>query len=151
MSARAPTVPISTGQSFQINLIFGPEWNSFLRGSIEGQKNFIINAFDPGLGRVGEFLNNNMISRMHYWTGAMVSTTGLHKEGVLRYVHEVPVPYAAKENRRPGDKPGFGPHNFWEPAINDTIQRAIPILIDELIRYIVSHFGGPNIMKGRGR
>lgn len=86
-----------------------------------------------------------MIQRMHLLTGKMRATTTLSKVSVLRYVHSVPVPYAGAENRRPGVKGGFGPHNFWEPAIQTTIMRAIPMLIDELIRYIVSHFGGPRI------
>lgn len=145
MSARAPNVPLSTGQGFNIKLIFGPEWNTFIRASQEAHTRFIMEAFDPGLGRLGDFLQNDMVQRMHYLTGAMVSTTNVHKVAPLHYLQEVPVPYAAAENRRPGSKPGQGPHNFWEPAIQNTISRGIPILIDELIRYIVSHFGGPNI------
>ena len=147
MSARQPTVPLSQGQGFQINLIFGPEWNNFLQAPERLKTNFMFDAFDPGLGRVADFLNTDMINRMHYLTGAMVSTTNVHKVKPLEYRQEVPVPYAAKENRRPGSKPGQGPHNFWEPAIQNTISRAIPMLIDELIRYIVSNFGGPNISK----
>jgi len=140
-----PSKTPSQGGLISIQFVFGPEWQAFLKGTEEAKTKFIMDAFDPGLDRLAQFLQNDMTSRMHYLTGAMVSTTEYHKVGPLHYEQNVPVPYAGKENRRPGVKPGFGPHQFWEPAVNTTIQQAMPALVDELIRYIVSHFGGPKM------
>jgi hypothetical protein len=132
---------------FNINLQFGPEWQTFLQGTQEAHTNFIFDAFDPGLERVANFLNNTMVDLIHFVSGQLRASAKVQKIGPLLYQQSVGqgLRYAVVENRRPGTKPGLGPHMFYEPAIQTTIQRAIPLLVDELTRYIVSHFGGPKI------
>ncbi len=72
---------------------------------------------------LGDYMANEMRANAHVITGRMKGSINNVVAGEQATV-SVPVEYAAYENRRPGAKAGYGPHNFADMAVQATQQIA---------------------------
>jgi len=70
---------------------------------------------------VGNFLVRELKNNAHQITGNLKNSIMLDYADDRAAVVSVHAPYAVYENRRPGAKAGFGPHNFADRAVQTTI------------------------------
>ena len=93
----------------------------------------LVNTVSPNIvNGIGQVILNYALSHEHRISGAMAGSTQLTEVSKEEVIVSVSVLYAVKENARPGDKPGHGPHNFWEPSIADGESKAPGIIENEL-------------------
>lgn len=86
---------------------------------------------------VGNFLVRELKNNVHQITGNLKNSIMLDYADDREAVVSVHAPYAVYENRRPGAKAGFGPHNFADRAIQTTIpelQRQIKAEFDQVFQ-----------------
>jgi len=69
----------------------------------------------------GNFLARELRNNAHQITGNLRNSIILDYADDTGASVSVTAPYAVYENRRPGSKLGYGPHNFADRAISTTI------------------------------
>lgn len=145
--AKIPTINrnFPSGGILNINITM-QGWDQLVNATETVKTQFVYDVLDPNISNVNNFLWLKMKEKMHYWTGKrkagkphMRDVTREIKNGVAQYSVNVPVPYARRENMRPGSKLGSGPHNFISPAIQLTIQN-LPYLLKPIQLWINNEF-----------
>ena len=84
-----------------------------------------------------DFMVGEMRMNAHEVTGRMKSSINGFVTGNDAVIG-VGAEYAVYENARPGAKPGYGPHNFIDMAVDATVRRTDQTMMDEYDRLFSS-------------
>lgn len=114
-------------------------WDKLVAASNEVQTSFINTTLDPGVSRLAHFMVNTAQPIMHRKTFRMKNNTRAIRLAPLQHQFQVTVPYARRENSRPGTKAGT-PHNYTIPTVNKTIGVGIPIFARETMQGLLNIF-----------
>jgi hypothetical protein len=107
--------------------------------------NLITQVINPELDSWSKDIETGFHSRQHRWEGTMIAKTKAYSITPEKKEVRVDVPYANRENERPGNKgrgkgTGHGtPHRYVEPTLQEQEPKHFDALVNKIMRFINSN------------